>query len=683
MKPFSIGALQVEQPLGLLSLLLAVPIVLLYILKIQRRKQSVSSLFLWRSAERDLLAKTPFRKLLPEASLLLQLLLLFLFTLACASPSFPGSGFASKHVALVIDTSASMGAKRKHKEGQSSEQTRFALGIEKALKLVDELPFGAEMMLIDAGSDAHLLLPFDADKLRIKKTLKELTFHEVEGDLNPSLSMASARLRDTQDTEALLVLVSDGAFARPPTLPAGVSFRMIDVGEAEAENVSLVRMDSAYQKDRFQVFSVLKSFFKEPKEVFVRLHVEGQKSSVDSRRVTLLPGEELPVTLSFEPRRQDERNVFWVEVESVREEELDVFSYDNLAYGVLPSEKKLQVVHVSNEPKSWLMRALAVDESLMLQSLTPNDLKDVAIEPESLVFLEGYCPSSVPGQDVVVFAPPPGTSCFGVDASENVQNARITSWKQNDARLRFINLDEIQIGTFTPFRAASPKAELARTTEGIMMVDASTGIRNVTLVGFSPSNTDWPLKASFVLFVRNLTELSKEHRLGAKESSVMTGTPLLLHVPEGVSLAQFREKRINLETSLTEYSPPLELPVRAHAVSLPAASRRGVYELSWKEPHLGFLRIATNLFSVSECDIGKHEFSLTKEEPAQVVSEGGKAGSFGSAITTIKASRKSLLPFLVPFLLLVLFADLYVYAWHPASRLRKSRTKEVQKGFRS
>jgi len=49
---------------GLWLLGLLVPLIVLYILKIRRQRLTVASTWLWQQAARDLLAKSPFRRLI-------------------------------------------------------------------------------------------------------------------------------------------------------------------------------------------------------------------------------------------------------------------------------------------------------------------------------------------------------------------------------------------------------------------------------------------------------------------------------------------------------------------------------------------------------------------------------------------------------------------------------------------
>ncbi|MEK8036594.1 MAG: BatA domain-containing protein, partial [candidate division NC10 bacterium] len=63
-------------PLSLLLATLAVPLLLLYFLKVKRRQQAVSSLLLWDPALRDREASAFFQRLQRDPLMLLQILAL-------------------------------------------------------------------------------------------------------------------------------------------------------------------------------------------------------------------------------------------------------------------------------------------------------------------------------------------------------------------------------------------------------------------------------------------------------------------------------------------------------------------------------------------------------------------------------------------------------------------------------
>src|SRR5215468_10502303 len=175
-------------PKGLWLLTAIVPLVVLYILKIKRERIRVPSTWLWAEARRDLLAKHPFKKLVPELPLFLQLLALIGLSLALARPALRGGKLTGDHVAIVIDTSASMGAAAKTADGKKT--TRMALAIESAKNAIDNMEAGADAIVIEGAREARVVSPLDRDGRRLKGSLSNLGVREVEGDLSAAVGLA-------------------------------------------------------------------------------------------------------------------------------------------------------------------------------------------------------------------------------------------------------------------------------------------------------------------------------------------------------------------------------------------------------------------------------------------------------------------------------------------------------------
>ncbi|HMR80830.1 MAG TPA: BatA domain-containing protein, partial [Polyangiaceae bacterium] len=95
--------LELRSPWGLALLGLLAPLVVLYILKVRRERKLVSSTWLWSEAQRDLMAKSPFKRLIPQVPLFLQAIALILLALAFAQPASRGGAIVGDHVAIVID----------------------------------------------------------------------------------------------------------------------------------------------------------------------------------------------------------------------------------------------------------------------------------------------------------------------------------------------------------------------------------------------------------------------------------------------------------------------------------------------------------------------------------------------------------------------------------------------------
>ena len=96
-------------PAGLALLVLAVPIVLLHVLRPRRRPVTVSSTLLWRRLERPV-AALPWQRLRWSLLLLAQLLAVALLALAVARPERTEAAPLAEHTVFVIDVLGSMSA---------------------------------------------------------------------------------------------------------------------------------------------------------------------------------------------------------------------------------------------------------------------------------------------------------------------------------------------------------------------------------------------------------------------------------------------------------------------------------------------------------------------------------------------------------------------------------------------
>src|SRR5690606_2966970 len=92
-------------PLALLLGLPAVPIVVLYMLRLRRREVLVSSTLLWRKLLRDREANAPWQRLRRNLLLLLQLLILAALVLALSRPFLPTPSVVSGSVVVLLDAS--------------------------------------------------------------------------------------------------------------------------------------------------------------------------------------------------------------------------------------------------------------------------------------------------------------------------------------------------------------------------------------------------------------------------------------------------------------------------------------------------------------------------------------------------------------------------------------------------
>jgi hypothetical protein len=587
---------ELRSPAHLALLGLLVPLVLLYVLKIRREQRRVPSVWLWRSAERDLLAKQPFRRFFPYFSLILEALALASLALAFARPLRRGGQLDSLHLAIVIDTSASMGT-----VGPDG-RTRIELAREAARALSRQLAPGADALVIEAGREPRVVSPLERDPKRIEAALDRVKLAEVEGDLGRALGLASDHLRSHPGTSRIVV-VTDGALAHPEAFAvASLPTDVVRVG-APADNVGVVRADVARSseasgRDRVQVFALVKNFGKTPRSTFVTLLPQSSTTPLASRRLELAAGEEAPVVLSFESSASDQGMGLVIDLAPE-----DALRADDRAYVRVPAGQHLPVVLSPKTASPWIARALASDPGIELLGAELTAL-GADVPYDAFVVVEGACPDRIPGSDFLLVNPKAG-SCHGVTVGAPIERPTITSWTDGDPRLRFTSFEGVLIQRASSLVPDGPRASLVRAREGTLIADISGAGRTGTLVGFDVGESNWPLRASFVLFVRNLLELARNHRAGVAAGPARTGEPLALRVPFDVSEVELQGPD---GTRMT-------IPARAGVAATPGPDRAGLYFVSWKGQRPGSTLVPVNLTSALESDLRERELPLPKGRP--------------------------------------------------------------------
>ncbi len=575
---------------GLSLLALAIPLIILYILRVRRKRVVVGSTWLWAAAQRDLMAKSPFKRFYVQLPLVLQLLLLVLLAVALAEPALQADQSSTRHYAVVIDVSASMSTVDRN--GVS----RLETAKQNALEFVSGLPPGSEVMVVQAGRQPQIASPLDRDQHRIAAALRGLTGEDIVGDVSGAIALSIDRLRDHEGGRVMVF--TDGYLANAPSLAqARTAVELVLVGQP-ADNAALVRLETrryvepSTKQPTVEVFSLLANYGAEAREAFVTIRKEGTDDLLDSRRILLTPGERTPVVLTFPADPELDGRALVVDVSPH-----DAMSVDDVGYVRVPPSDDLSVWMLTKEGDKvnpWVERAFLADANVKLHKAvltTPVP----SIGPEALVIVMGQCPpSDLPGGDLLIINPGTG-SCWGLQVGEPFVDPVITSWETGDVRLRFVSFDRLHINQANPLTGGTRSSELVRADRHVLIADASTPSRTATIVGFDLGESDWPLKASWVLFARNVAEQARLHRTISTANAVIPGEPLRISVPAGT-------------TSIDVKGPdgqPLDASLRSGLAIVPKSGKVGVYRVGYAGSSAGELALPVNLASEAESDTSK------------------------------------------------------------------------------
>ncbi len=185
---------------------LAIPLIVLYMLRSRRQRIEVSSVLLWKRADESVTSAVPWRRLELSPLLLLQLIVLALLVFALARPFFSQRSLLGPHTVLVIDSSGSMAA-----------AGRFEKAIERAVQISADVSDANLVSVVEAGPSATVVASFLRTEEAVGRALASMEVTGGSADLDGAIRLG--RSLATPDRPTNLVLLTDGSASPLATEP--------------------------------------------------------------------------------------------------------------------------------------------------------------------------------------------------------------------------------------------------------------------------------------------------------------------------------------------------------------------------------------------------------------------------------------------------------------------------------
>ena len=593
-------------PISLFLFGLAIPIVALYILRLRRRREQVSTLMFWEELFRERQTTSLFQRLKHLLSLLLQLLFLALLVLSIARPQFAFITKSARQLVLIIDQSASMNAIEEDTDGL----TRLEVAKESALRSVDGLRFMDEMTVISSHTRPVIHIPFTNHQKSLREAIHTIQPTDISTNLEPAFDLAYAIAQTKPNPEIVIFSdfqsISEGLLAKLKSKPEQekntekldpeIKHHLIQIGKAN-DNVGITRFrvrKSLVNAFDYQTLLRVVNASEAEKKFNVELYFD--ENLFDVRPYTLAPGEsksEIFSNFAFEGGK----------LKAVLDVQ-DVLPTDNVAYATLPKRDLIPVLLVTVE-NLFLQKALAVDEQIQLTVLTPTEY-ETDILPESansqgkknyqVVIFDRYSPPTL-GDGNYMFIYPPA-----VDSSETpnpelkwnigaaLETPIITDWERTHPILQHVHLENVQIGTAYQVTPPSTAQVLARSFESpVLFIDVKPN-RKIVFAAINILESDLPLRIAFPVIIANTIQWFQQ-RSEIQEYHLHTGEVLKQEI---ASIDAAYQSNLKTETDSPQDTPKLakitgpedktwELPVEGDALLFDQTQRAGFYELKISE----------------------------------------------------------------------------------------------------
>lgn len=539
---------------------LAGSVLLLWLLRPRREEVAVPSLALWRALLSEVPANAPRQKLRRHLLLVLQLVTVFLLTLALARPFLYGHAPAGRVYVLVVDNAASMSA-------TDSRPSRLDAAREAAAETLSrELRPQDTAVVLSTSPRARALCLVTGDKARLREALASAAPSDAPGDLGGALTLAETFAKPRTETRVRVFSDGVGGGASVPSFTGQTDVRQVLIGSPRPDNVAVTNLDAAPRPDGgYDVSVTVRHFGTMPRSgLLLSLSQDGRLS--DARALTFTQGldrEDFRLPPLTAPA------VVTARVDDLR----DDLAADNAASLVLTPVHPTRLLLVS-PGNLFLERGLMALPHVTVDECAPAQL--ARLRPKlpgyDALVLDGDfpAPTGSPGRYLTFNRISVPTPLLSTPQTES--DAIFTGQDAAHPVLRFVDMSGVRVRTVRRLRLQPWGQGLVDSTSGPLIAAGTQGGTRVVSVGFDLQDSDWPLRVAFPLFLANSVGwLTQGAAVGSQAPQYAAGETATVTVPPGARIVRVVPPSGDART--------VDAPLAGGPVTLGDTSQVGVYHV--------------------------------------------------------------------------------------------------------
>ena len=538
--------MQFLTPLAFALSALAIPIILLYMLKLRRKQTQVSSTMLWEKLLREKQANAPWQKLKRNLLLFLQLLILAALVAALARPALETKVVTSGSVIVMLDASASMNA-------TDVKPSRFEEARKSVLTLINGLTSDSAMTLILAAQTPQTLIASETDKSLLKTALSKAQVTQGGADWSAAFALAAGATRN--DAKSTVVIVSDGGLPESglPSLPG--EMRYIPIGQSD-DNLAISALALRASNGVPQLFAEVTNYSGMNRKVLLSLYLgndlfNARQLDVPANSQKSISLDNLPVaTAIYKAHISDPEQV---------NKPLDSLVLDDTAFAIYQSSAARRALLVSNGNLflEQLLASLPGIQPFRALPAADGTLK-IPNEPFDLYIFDGILPKELPKANLLLINPPANPFFTVGESVKEIKNIQV-----NDHSLtRYVDWKTVHVLQAKKTTMPNWMNVLIESDSTPLVAAGETNGQRIATLTFDLRESDLPLQVAYPILFSNLINYLAPPSAFDSSQSLSAGETLTLVPPtdaEQIVIASPSNKTYTLAAGQTLFSETNEL----------------------------------------------------------------------------------------------------------------------------
>ena len=496
-------------PLGLLGLIGIPIIIIIYILQSRYTEQTVNSTYIWTLSEKFMKRKNPLSGITGIISLILQLLMVTLISLAIAHPiiTIPNS---AHNYCFVLDASGSMNM-------VEGKETRFELAQDEIIEVIKDSRSGSSYSLVCVAKDTVTLFDGITDKKSAIELVEKAEVKHTEATKEGLLGVAQRVFDNNSSTK--IYLVTDKKYEEYKNV------EVIEIGSSDRENYGV--FDATYTHFSGKVTATASAIsYASDATLEIALKVNGEEKTVKS--VSVKKGES--TEFSIEASAESVSNI------EITIKNSDGYDLDNST--VVHNIKGDQAYSILIVSESGFFLEAIIDAVInsKVDVVTPKEYEDVT-DKYGLYIFDSFEPTTLPNGNVWLINIDESIENlgFGIRGKIPVPNPQPLEKTTNTATavrelLRGVEGNDIYITNYIKYSKPYSESYTLFTYDSNPVIFAGlNGLGNRQAVfAFDIHESNIALTTDFVMLIRNLLEYSFPNVVN--ESSYTVGEEAIINI---------------------------------------------------------------------------------------------------------------------------------------------------------
>ncbi len=524
-------------PLALALAAVAIPIVMMYMLRVRRREHVVPSTFLWRKAAEDVQTSPRWRRVRPNLLLFLQLAILAALVLALAQPAYTHNRTFNGDVIAIVDQSLTM-------QAGDVGPSRLVEAQRRARQLAAELPEGSVMSVIGMGAQPRLLIAESADPTAINRAIDELAGISSPPNFSAAVALAGSLARQGARTQIVVYTSRDsGINGLPDVVPVPVE---VDRIGGPIRDLGISAFQGSRNGAAVEASVRIQNFGRSAASSDLQLFADGQL--IDVRPLSLPSGAHRTESWTRLPQ-----GLQLLEAQLTTHDDISV---DKAAWTVVPRPVTNRVLLVT-PGDYFLQTALALVPGVKLTVRAPGQYTPATALVSDLVIFDRVLPGAIPSGAVLLVGPPAG-HVGGLRVGQYLATGPAASVPNLTggfaSLLRYVDLSDVHIARARRVTLPAWMQSVMVSRNTTLLAAGEDSGRRFGVITFNLEESDWPLRLSFPVVVRNLLSYL-EPGLTLASPDRATGQSVELYPGPGTTEIQVRRPDGRVDTLRAPFLP--------------------------------------------------------------------------------------------------------------------------------